>query len=79
VRKIKYFKELKTSANKAFFDEKIQAKQEYAKDMTNQGSYGSTTPNQIVDRKLSLISYFLNEAVAFSLGKYLSKLNTVNL
>ena len=36
-------------------------------------------PTKIVDRKLTLSSYFLSEVVAFSLGKYLSRLTSGNL
>jgi hypothetical protein len=36
-------------------------------------------PTKIVDRKLVLHNYFLSEPVAFSLGKYFTKLNVGSL
>lgn len=36
-------------------------------------------PTKIVDRKLVLSNYFLSEPVAFSLGKYFTKLNAGSL
>ena len=48
-------------------------------DLRKKGHGSSTAPTKIVDRRMVLENYFLSEAVAFSLGRYFTKLNLGSL
>ena len=74
VRKILMFKDMRQTDTKGDMDPNVKLNQNYIRETINQYSGQITAPTNIVERKLCLTGYFMNEGVCNSLNAYFGQL-----